>query len=243
MRDFLSGTDVAITFRYGDAQQPTIPTVGSVTYTVLDHYGVPITGLVDLPVTTGATTFESTIIVPDTYNDVEVGKNFSRRSVVVSYEAAGAPRSQTVQYRLTPTIPYTVTIDSVRSFIGIEAKDLPDSEIDLYQAYLLTANDFTAAVLDSALTSGTLLEVYANDCVRMQAVFGVIQSLKNRIAQSEKNGIMGFDRPKIVDFSEIYEAARLRYNNGLLALLDINLSATDFTLIVTTQDADPVTGA
>lgn len=243
MPDFLSDTDVALTFRYGDQKQPSIPDTASVTYTVMDAEGTPIVGLVDVPVTTGPTTYQSTITIPAIDNAIGVDKIFSRRIVRYSYEVATVPKTQTVQYRLVPFVSHTVTSESVRAFIGINLNELKDEDIDLFDAYMRTLTDVPSATLTTALVSGTMTEYYANDAIRMQAVFGVIQSLRARIAQSEKNGLMGFDRPKITDFLEIMEAARLRYNQATGAILGTDTVEADFTLIVTTQDADPVTGA
>lgn len=243
MQDFLSDQIVNLTFRYGDDKQPRIPTFGSVKYTVLDHSGVTIPALTEVSVTTGPTEFESTISIPAINNSIDPSKLFERRTVLVTYTHNGKTYVESIIYRLIPVTNYYVTARDVRGFIGINENELPDSDIDMFAAYLATANDFTKVILDDALQSGTINEVYANDCITMQAVFAVVQSLKNRVAQSEKNGVVGFDRPKIEDFSEILEAAWMRYNHGRGILLELVGLEADVTLIVVTQDADPVTGA
>lgn len=243
MKSFLSGKDVNLTFRYGNDQTPVIPTQTTVSYTVLDHSGDSISGLEDVPVTTGPADFQSTITIPAVNNTIDLLKDFERRTVLIEFESNGKSFTQTESYRLLSLPKYTATPADVRSFLGVNEEELPDEDVDMYAAYLLAAEDFTPVVLDAALQSGTINEVYANDCIAMQAVFSVIQSLKNRVAQSEKNGIMGFDRPTIKDFSDLLAAAWMRYNRGRGILLDLIGTEADVTLIVVTQDADPVTGA
>lgn len=241
MKDYLSDRDVNLTFRYGDPKQPRIPTQTTVTYTVLDHSGIPL--LSDVPLVTGPAEFESTITVPAVSNTIGVGKLFERRTVIVSYQSSVKSYTEQLTYRLVPVKNYYVTARDVRGFMGVNENELPDSDVDMFAAYIATANDFTKVTLDTALQSGTINEVYANDCITMQAVFAVVQSLKNRVAQSEKNGLMGFDRPTIKDFSEILAAAWMRYNLGRGILLGLVDTEVDVTLVVVTQDADPVTGA
>lgn len=242
MQEFLSDTVVTVTFRYGNSQQPDIPDVGSVSYTVYGHSGLPITGLIDVPVTTNNTTFESQITIPASFNSIDLLKQFERRTIRINYEKNNVPYSVVVQYRLLPVVLYTATPEAVRSFIGINPNELPDRDVDMYAAYLMTVADAGQLELDEALTSGTINELYANEAITMQAVLALIPSLQARVAQSEKNGPMGFDRPKIVDFAALQAAALQRYANAIGIVLGVDASATDFTLIVRTEDADPYTG-
>lgn len=241
MLDFLSGQDANVPVRYGDEKQPYV-NVSSVTYTVRDHTGLAIPALTNVALNPGPTDFQSIITIPAMYNTIGVGKYFERRTITVTFTYNTRVYTKTVQYRVVPFVPMLVTPESVRDFIGINRNELEDDDIDIFAAYVTTATDFTKAVLDAALVTGTMLEVYANDCIRMQAVLDVLPSLKNRVAQAEKNGIMGFDRPKIEDFSDIERAALDRYWRGRLLLLDLEDVGADVTLIVVTQDPDPVTG-
>lgn len=242
MQDFLSDSAVSVTFRYGDDKQPSIPDATTAKYSVYDHSGQVISALQDIPITTGPSTFQSTISIAAIYNEIDTLRSFERRTVLISWKTGGTSYSKTIRYRLLPMALHTVTPEAVRAFIGINPNELPDGDIDLYGAYLLTTADVDQVVLDEALTSGTINEMYANDAITMQAVLAVIPSLQARVAQSEKNGIMGYDRLKIVDFSALFAAAMARYQTALGIILDEDATLGDFTLIVVTQDADPFTG-
>lgn len=242
MQDFLGGETVNLSFKYGDGHEPRIPTVGSVTYTVLNHSGNPITGLVDLPVTTDVATFQSTIVIPAENNEIVFGKNFERRTVLVRYTSNGHNYSQRIGYRLTPFLNHTVTPDTVRSFLGVNKNELEDKDIDLYSAYLYVSEAFDDPVtLADALSSGDRLEIYANDAIAMRAAIDLIPSLQNRIVQSEKDGVRGYDRIKIKDFGDLMATAIDRYNNAVGVIGELDLLGGEYTLIQITQDTDPIT--
>lgn len=241
MQDFLSGETVNITFRYGDGHEPKVPTVGSVTYTVLDHSGTAIAGLENVPVTTSASTFQSTITIPSLYNTVAPTKLFERRTIFLRFQSNGQSHYQKLAYRLLPTFPYTVNPADIRRFLGVNETELPDEDVDLFSAYLFVRETFTDPTdLDDLLLSGDLNEVRANEAIAMRAAIDIIPSLQNRVAQKETNGVMGFDRIKITDYTALLAEAYRRYNDALL-LIGVLTPATDFTLITVTQDTDPVT--
>lgn len=242
MQDFLSDADVNLTFRYGFGHEPQIPDANSVVYSVLDHSGTPIPGQINIPVVTGPAEFQSNITVPAIYNTITGVKQFERRTIFLNYTYQGMTKGQTFSYRLIPFVNYSVTAQTVRAFLGIEEKELPDKDVDLFASYLFVNEAFSDPLtLDTALASGTRFEIAANDAIAMRAAIDIIPSLQNRVAQAEKNGVMGFDRIKITNFAELLAAAVNRYNAAvnLIGLIDVN--ALDYTLVTVTQDVDPIT--
>lgn len=242
MQDFLSGEIVNLTFRYGEGSEPTIPDVGTVTYTVLDHSGNAIAGLTNVSVTTSSSTFQSTIAVPAINNTIDPSKSFERRTVFVRYQKSGEYFYQRVGYRLIPFLAYTATPEHVRAFLGVNKNELPDSDIDLFASYLFVSEAFTDPNLfTDALLAGDNTELIANEALVMRAAIDIIPSLQNRVAQSEKDGVRGFDRIKITDYSALLAEAYRRYN-AAIGVIGSNVVALDYTLLITTQDTDPVTG-
>lgn len=243
MLNFPKDQDVTLKGFFSSGKEPIIPDTGSVTYSVWDHSGAPIVGLVDLPLSTGPTTFQYEITISAIYNTISSGRIFSRRTLVISYLKNGATAGITQTYRLVPNMNYTVSPRDIRAFIGINTNELPDEDIDLMATYLMVNNDFGGTYLQNALVSGTISEVYANDAIAMRTVMEVIPSLQARVAQSEKNGVMGYERLKILDFSSLLAAAYARYFRNRDLVVAIGTIPIDMVLITTTQDADPVTGA
>jgi hypothetical protein len=239
--DYISGTDVWFSHMFIANGEPFIPDVGSVKYTVLDHSGAPIAGLADVAVTTDSTTFQIGLTIPAANNTVAAGKKFERRTIVIQYLRAGAANRAVKAYRLVPLLNHSVEPQHVRSFFGLQEKELPDAEIDLLAAYLYVEDDFTGVSLDSLLASGTTQELAANECIKLRAVIEVLPSVKQRMAQKETNGVVGFERPVVKDFDDIERKAMERYAAARVQAL--GLTDTVVSFILTTTDSDPITGA
>jgi len=242
MQDFLAGEDIQLSFVFGTGAEPVIPDVGSVTYTLLGPAGNPIDGMQNVPITTDAATFSTRVSVPASYNEIGVNKAFDRRSLLVRWTKGGVSDWMRLNYRIIPNFPFTVTPAAVRAFLGVNKGELPDEEIDLFSAYIYVQEAVSdPIILSNALSSGDRVELLANDIIAMRAAIDLIPSLQNRVAQSEKNGVMGFDRIKIKDYSGLLADAYARYYAGL-GLIDTGVSSpANYILLVTTTDTDPIT--
>lgn len=241
MRDYLVGTTGSYPIHLRHGHEPVIPDSGTVKYTVRDHNGVPIPGLVDVSYVTGPTTHVLNILLPSFANTLAAGKKFERRTITVVYEKATVPYSVSVNYRVVPFLNHAVTPQSVRNFLGVNATELPDDDIDLSRAYFRASEIIGATQLVTALSSGNMDEVDANLAIEMLAVIDIIPSLRQRVAQQEQNGVKMFSRPAIKDFDALQAEAERRLQSALGGLA-INLEAEPFTLLVTTQDPDPILG-
>ena len=238
--DYVGGTDTLLTHRFVRSGEPFVPDTGTVKYTVSDHDAVPISGLVNVPVTTNNSTFQITFVVTAINNAISLSKDFERRFVSVSYERDGQAYTDEFQYRLRPATKYSVSAQDVRSFIGLQDKELEDFEIDLFNSYLIAKRDLGTISIDTLLSSGTIQELAANGMIKAQAVLSVLPSVKQRMAQEETNGVTGFKRVQIKDLLDVELAARNLYANALTELV-IPVDAA-LTLVLTTTDADPITG-
>jgi hypothetical protein len=243
VQDFLSGETANIRFLFGSGDEPVIPDVGSVTYTVLSAIGNPIVGLENVPIATDTGTFATKITIPAEYNVILPGKTFDRRTIIVRYTAKGVEDWQRINYRLIPSVPFTVTPATVRAFLGVNKGELPDEDIDLFSAYVYVQEAVSdPSLLTAALSSGDKLELTANDVIAMRAAIDIIPSLQNRVAQAEKNGVMGYDRIKIKDFAGLLADAYGRYYAGLELVGAVDESVgIPTTLLITTTDTDPIT--
>lgn len=240
MTEFVAGADVRLPITFSKNGDPIVPDVGTVTYTVLDHSLAAIGGLVDVDLTTGPTTYKTTITIPASANTIATGKRFERRVVVVNCEIGGAVNQFRFLYRITPQLLHSVTPSQVRSFLGVNDHELGDEDIDLSDAYFSVEALVGAATLAAALVSGTTDEMAANDLVRMYAAMAVIPSLKQRLAQQEQNGVKMFARPQITNFDELRREAQRRFDLAIGTLA--TTTPVELTLVVVTQDADPIIG-
>jgi hypothetical protein len=240
--DYFAGTDILFTHKFVGEGEPFVPDPNTVKYTVYDHSGAPIAGLIDVPVATTSLTYQISFTIPAVNNSIGVGKNFERRTVVVMYQRGGADTRDVQSYRIIVMGLYSVEPKDVRSFIGIQEKELNDDEIDIYAAYMYVKQEFGDTIaIDTALTSGTTQELAVNELIKLRAVIDLIPSLRQRIAQEESNGVTSYKRLNIKDFNEFEAAVLGRYSAVMTEVLD--LTGVDVTLVLTTTDADPITGA
>ncbi|MBD9544263.1 hypothetical protein IB276_32990 [Ensifer sp. ENS04] len=238
--DVIAGTPTALIIPFIIGNQPVAPDVGSVTYTLKDQLGSPMVGLTDIPYVTTPTTYQMQVLVPSSAHSIDPARRFERRGVVVNFKLNGEEVQLTRSYRVVPEPTHTVTPADVRAFIGIEEHELPDSDIDILSAFLLVEKDVGATELAAAITSGTTAELSANTLVRMRAVLDVLPSAKQRMAQSEKNGVKEFSRVDLKELDKLKKDAEDRYQE---AYDDIVVTTeTTVSLFLVTSNTDAITG-
>jgi hypothetical protein len=239
--DFLAGSDITIPVRFERLGEPTIPTVGSVKYTLRGHDGLPIVGHTDVSVTTTTTTTSINLPLPAAVNTASL--RIEKRHLFITYEVAGATYQMALSYRLVPFLNHTVTKDKVRSqFGGIAKHHLPDDDIDLVRAYLQIEEKVGQSTLDTALASGTVLEITANDAILWQAALDVLPSVQLRIMQKETDGALSFERGDLASSLPMLEES---LRQKLLAAVNTISGRTteSLPLIAFALPTDPITGA
>lgn len=235
MRTFEAGKDVTLPVSLTYNGQPAVPDIGTAVLSVTAPTG-EILYTKDL--TTGATDVVVVVTVPAEHNQISTA--FSRRIVRISAERGGIPFDSVTMYRLVPTILYTVRPADVRAFLGINEGELPDEDVDLAAAHLNLEFEISRATMSAALVSGDVTEMRANEAILYRAALDIIPSLANRVAQEESDGALTFRRNTRKDFSELKKAAEDRLSAALAA---INPTIDPgYAILITTTDADPVTG-
>lgn len=239
--DQLVGYNGSIAVQFLLRGQPAVPTVASVFYTIFDHSGAAMVGYTDVAVTTNGTTTQISVALPSAILTIGGSKKFETRVLLVRYTINGLAYAIRRTFRVVPLLNHSVTPGMVRGYTGLNERELMDEDIDLLMAYLSVETDCTTAFLTTALSSGTETEMMANEAIMLKAVINLIPSLRQRVAQTETNGIVGFSRPKIIDFDKMFEGASSRY--GELINTVAGRTESSPTLMVVTQPTDPVTGA
>ncbi|WP_185828259.1 hypothetical protein [Rhizobium ruizarguesonis] len=238
--DVIGGTPSALTIPLMVNNQPVAPDVGSVTYTVRNQAGAPMAGLEDLAYLTTPTTYQLTILVPSSAHQIDPSRSFERRSVVIKFTVQGQEVQLTRAYRVVPEPVHTITGQQIRAFIGIEEHELPDTDIDIFSAFLTVEKEVGASDLVNALTSGTTDELAANTLICMRAVLDVLPSAKQRMAQSEKNGVKEFSRVDLKELDKLKIEAEKRYQEALDQVV-VKTEVTPSLFLITTN-TDAITG-
>lgn len=236
MRTFEAGRDVTIPVNLTYNGQPAVPDAGTAVLYVSAPGGET---LYTEALTTGPTDVTVLATIPAEHNTITT--SFSRRVVRVTAQRGGIPFEAVTMYRLTPQILYTVQPKDVRSFLGVNEGELPDEDVDLSGAYLKLEFDIGRDKLVAALTSGEEAELRANDAILYSTVLEIIPSLANRVAQEETDGALSFKRNSRKDFAELKKAAEDRLSTALAVVNPV--IDPGYAILITTTDADVITGA
>jgi hypothetical protein len=164
---------------------------------------------------------------------------FQVRHLDVSWMTEQTVRQVRRTYRVTGFLPFSVSTQDVRTLIGVTADDLPDVEIDLVTAYF-QALAAQGSAFSSALTSGEIGQIAANDVILCGAVLAILPGLQLRVVASTQDGALKIDRFKNIDFKAI---ARETQNRLTAALSKLSSSSTSASYMVLSNPTDPITGA
>lgn len=207
----------------------------SVNWTLRGNDGVVLTSSVAVNPTAVQTI---TIAIPSA-NNIKT-KTFEYRTLQIEYKVDGVPHQLKHSYRLTDYLPYIVTNDDVRNYIGVGPDELSDDAIDLDAAYLRIAEDLTSATLNTALSSGTSLSQKANNAILGEAVDTLIPSLMLRVKQRVRSDTAEAARILNLDFEGLRRAAKFLVVDFVEEALQASQASLPF---IVTSGTDPFTGA
>lgn len=235
MLTFEAGRDVTLPVSFTAKGQPAVPDAGTAVLSVFAPDG---SLLHNENLVTGATDHRIYITVPSTSN--QIATPFSRRRVVIQFELSRSPYEVSTSYRLMPAREFTTTAADVRSYLGVNDDELPDEDIDLDKSLLELEFETSREIMSEALTSGTEVEIHANNAILYKTALGVIPSLDNRVAQKQSDGAISFSRNVRMNFSELKRIAQDRLSVAMNAISPQNNPG--YSYLITTSDPDPITG-
>lgn len=213
-----------------------VPDTGTVTYTVRDHSGSPVSGQTSVPVTTDGTTTRINVTIPQAVN--EITRTIEKRSLIVQYQVVGVPYQIVTHYRLSVWLNHTVTATDVRFYLGVKPHELPDEAIDLVSAYF----DVNSEVedLSEALTGDMAESLAANDAILYRAAIKVIPSLQLAANMSEQVDLNVVSRFDSVDWDRVMRDTTNLYASVIRVLTgEVEIIPP---MMVVSQPTDPVTG-
>lgn len=242
--DIVSSTPVTLWVDFEAPQGLVIPDAGSVSYSLYDGQGVPLT--VDEALTPEADATGVSIKIPAISNVIAPDRFFERRTALVSWTANGRGYSARSGYRITELPNYGVVPADVRTYLALNEDELRDDEIDLFTAYVVLAGVIGKDRLDEALGAGTLVEVRASRAVMLTAATALFPSLRYRIAQAKTDGTLKFERLKDASAFDGLVGATADELRQITEELTGDTTASEvvpFFLGLSTNTTDPVTGA
>lgn len=110
-------------------------------------------------------------------------------------------------YRVIDFLPITKNANDVRVLLGVDAISVPDENIDIYNSYFLLLNE-VGDRLKTALTSGGINSIRANEAIALKSAIELCPSLKLLIPKSETDNVVSqtrFDDVGIADLKKDLE--------------------------------------
>ncbi len=237
-----ANTSVAVAVPFLVDGEFVIPDAGSVTLTVRGNDGAVLAGYNELPIADVTQTSTLLTIAPEANG---IGANpMETRYLRVSYLVGNVPGLFSYAYRLTPFLPITAGPEDVRRVTGIDYKALPDSDVDVHEAYFKLAKD-VGAVFVTALTSPGRAAISANNMIALQAAILLLPSLQNRVMKSETshNEIYIRNTLDLAQLAADLQAALLDETNAMLEELGNAVTSVISPIFLVTSPVDVITGA
>lgn len=220
--------------------EPFLADDGSVTWSLRDHTGALMSGMTNVSLPSSDTTL--LVEVPAAANEIAPGRQFEKRSISIKGLAEGQPFVAGAQYRITPWLNHSVTTSQIWAFIGTDAGELPEADIDITGAYFSLAEMVGETQLVEALSSGSKLEQRANDAIKGMAVLRVLPGVRQRLLKRAEDGTLKAERFAI-DFNQLAADATALVTLAVREVggLDDNVTAPTL-FVLATPNFEPFPG-
>jgi len=180
--------------------------------------------------------------IPALTNTLTGSNTVEARFVKVSYILEGATQTLTEIYQLSAFIPFTVTSESVRTYLGISIDELEDHEIDLLQAYHTLVGTYGSNFTTPFATEGTL-SFAANKAVAIQAAIDLAVGLPQRLAQKSDAEKASFQRATKFDPYKLIARLNEELAEALAVILPTATTEVGAANFSVSGGVDPFTGA
>lgn len=235
MQTFLSGKDITIAVPLTRNGEPVVPDAQEISWEVRGHDGAVLSG----GLSNDQADSIALIPIDEADNELSGGRVLEKRTLIVTWEVAGATLTTQAVYQIHDFLNHTVTPQDVRSFIGIDSGELSDDEIDITGAFFDLAAVTTLASLSAGLAGNETAQRRANKGIIAQAVINLLPGLPQRLSKAESDGTSKVERFPI-DFDKLGHRANAALETALNSLT--STATTGRTLIVLTERTDPMTG-
>ena len=157
------------------------------------------------------------------------------RTLIVTGTVGGVVFSIRKSFHISGFLNYSVTEQDVRTFIGITESELPDTEIDLVEAYF----DLSDQVDIDAFVGTEAQQRLANKALVAQTVINLLPGLPQLLSKKDEDGTSAVER-----FTPDFEALARRAHQVRDAAVNSfrTTEVADVILIAVATRIDPFTG-
>lgn len=233
----ISGAPYTLSIEFKQDGEYVVPDNGSVSYTLYDNAGAAVSGQTDISVVTDDSTSILPITIAGSYHTV--AEDFEQRTIRVSYEINGQEYTIEEWYYVTALLNYRVRPRDVVVLLGIKEGEVLFDEIDLVQAYFKVSNTLGDTVLTTALASGGITQLKANEAIKITAALDLARVIELKAFRKFGNET-SYARFEKIDFTAI----RAGLNSALTSALAEAAAGvvTSPSLLVVTNPTNPLTG-
>lgn len=216
----LAGEEATVTLDLKVDGQFVLADQGSIAVTIRNNEGVAFEdwNKAPLPDTDKS---QVSFMIPASLTFLETSEQMGAIYTLLEWKVDGAPYRIPGVVRLARFTPMQATTEGVRNRLGAGEQEIPDSAIDLYQAYfqlLVLYPDTLPAAMRSSVAAACLS---ANNAVELQAALVQLPSLAAKLYQSEAQENTSKTRMKLdVDKLQV----------SLTAMLDNELKTMESTM-------------
>lgn len=184
------------------------------------------------------------LVIPAIHNTLAVGELTGFRDVSWTYTVGGVVINGEARYTLEGRVPFGASADGVRTKLGADSLDVPDTDISLVRAYLLLEETVGAVPLAAtALTATGLDTIRLRDTVEALAALEIMPTMPQRIALKESSGTDTYQRDKI-DWDRLAASLQDIVSAGILVVVPTFdfAAGAGAIFILAGPEADAITG-
>ena len=211
------------------------------TYTLYNEAGgVVVTNTVTIP--TGSVSY--TIEITGAQNAI-TNPLFETMRLEWSYDTAEEAILDSVKYTVYAAIAFPADQDAVREFLGVNADELPDHEIDILKGYVKFRSEIGDTTDLSAYEgAGTFDSYRITKAIEAATALLLLPTLQIRLPKKYDSGTSSYERWTTMDWDALAAKISDAFNDGILV---VDPAYEPFPIIeifgLSVRDADPITGA
>lgn len=170
---------------------------------------------------------------------------FEQMKLEWEYTTASEAITDSIHYTLRAPIGFPVTEDGVRRLLGVDKGELPDDEINLFEAHLQLKSQLTdETVLIPYIDAGSYDSYKITIAIEAMAALNVFANLQIRLPKKYDSGTSAWERWTTIDWGLLHANLLARVSDAF-AVLEPDLELYPVTDIFGLSDrgTDAITGA
>ena len=212
-------------------------------YKITNNQGVILQKEEDIFIAEDAKFKDRIYIVPSAETNTKDNQSvFEDRYINIYFYSSGYPKVFKKNYKLIDNYFYTACPEDVREVYGVNESELSDEQIDLLPTYIELTSKY-GETLKNKFLSGDNESIKANRVLVLVKAYQMFNSLRFRVAESDKSGTNTFLRNvKSIDWQQLKQDIKDEYNALLEELLPEQFIDTGYDPAIFGSRNDPIVG-